>query len=325
MTTLSILITYHNEREMLTSCLESVRAQSVGVQEVLIYDDASEYPPEPYIPANFSCRVIRGEQNKGPAYGRNVLLAQATSEYVHFHDSDDWLHPDWSKSVQETLEQNTTDVVFTEISSVTNTIAAFNDRIQGLDKLAASGDLIRFCIFGFMLVPSGTYRRSLLISKCKYDEDIWQTEDYDFHLRLASLTPSFSIISVPLICIRRHPGNRSSNTTEILSWAILVATRAAHYLPDSVKDDLAERIASFASQLYQQGAQNQASRAFIQAKQVGTVRFRLQNKSYRIIARMFGPIFAEKIAHLYRRALPEHTRRAMAKFLLESEHDCAVS
>jgi glycosyltransferase involved in cell wall biosynthesis len=73
---------------MLQECLQSLDSQSVAVDEVLIYDDCSLYPAEHYLGPG-PVRVIRAAQNKGPSVGRNCLLDECSSEYVHFHDADD--------------------------------------------------------------------------------------------------------------------------------------------------------------------------------------------------------------------------------------------
>src|SRR5438552_8252612 len=91
----AVLITYYNERFMLRDCLQSLYRQSAPVDEVLIYDDCSLYPAEDYLVLGRAVRVIRATQNKGPSMGRNRLLAECSSEYVHFHDADDLFRPNW--------------------------------------------------------------------------------------------------------------------------------------------------------------------------------------------------------------------------------------
>lgn len=60
--TIAVLITYHNEGPLLTECLDSLRRGGSQPDEVLIYDDASDIPPEPYIPAGMPVRVITDER-----------------------------------------------------------------------------------------------------------------------------------------------------------------------------------------------------------------------------------------------------------------------
>src|SRR5437867_4136279 len=93
--TLGVLITYYGERDLLRECVESLLVSGEAPDEILVYDDASEWPARDYIPKGASVKVIRGAVNRGPAHGRNVLLRTSRSDYVHFHDADDLFHHDW--------------------------------------------------------------------------------------------------------------------------------------------------------------------------------------------------------------------------------------
>ena len=107
-------LTYYNEGPLLTECLESLRQAEDRPDEILIYDDASRVPPEPYIPSDMPVRVIKGEVNRGPARGRNALLEACSCDYLHFHDSDDLFAPEWCREVRCLLERNPVDAVLTE-------------------------------------------------------------------------------------------------------------------------------------------------------------------------------------------------------------------
>ena len=58
---------------MLTECLESLRGQDFP-DEILVYDDASSLPASNYLAPGMNVKVIRGETNRGPSFGRNRLL-----------------------------------------------------------------------------------------------------------------------------------------------------------------------------------------------------------------------------------------------------------
>src|ERR1044071_905867 len=182
---LSVLITYHNERQLLTNCLESLQKNARLPDQLLIYDDASTDPPEPYIPANVPARVIRGKVNCGPATARNRLLDAADGEYVHFHDSDDTFRPSWYEEVTSCLSSSGADAVFTEVASRQDGVL-LSESVLGLAALEEHPDLIRFCIRGAMLVPSGTYRKQKVVDIGGYSKEFWQSEDYEFHIRLAA-------------------------------------------------------------------------------------------------------------------------------------------
>src|SRR5579862_3620757 len=120
MATIAVCIPYYNDRSYLTECLESVRKQTKAVDEVLIYDDASQAPPAKYVPAGMECRVMRGERNQGPCAGRNELARLARSRYLHFHDADDLLAPDWCEKVTGAIVKDKPDIVFTQLGSYRN-------------------------------------------------------------------------------------------------------------------------------------------------------------------------------------------------------------
>src|SRR6266853_241252 len=114
---ISVLITYYNEASLLTECLESLRVADGLPDEILVYDDASAVPPEPYIPGDLRVRVIKGRENHGPAHGRNMLLEASSCQFVHFHDSDDLFAPGWHHEVAARLGADRLDAVFTEAAS----------------------------------------------------------------------------------------------------------------------------------------------------------------------------------------------------------------
>ena len=80
-TSIGVGITYHNEREMLTECLLSLSHQTRPPDEIAVYDDASSDPAQTFIPAGMQVRVLRGETNRGPSYGRNQLFQALRADY----------------------------------------------------------------------------------------------------------------------------------------------------------------------------------------------------------------------------------------------------
>ena len=210
---LGVLITYYNERDLLQDCLDSLMAGRDQPDEVLIYDDASQIPPEDYIPKGLNVRVIHGEVNGGPARGRNRLLSCSRSEYIHFHDADDLFHPNWVAQVRSRIEKTRAEAVFTEISSYRDGRRVC-ERVLKLSELSQGKDLIRFCLDGALLAPvpsGGLYQKDKILSIGGYRESLWQSEDFDFHIRLANSGLRYEIIDEPLIHIRLRPAGRSQD------------------------------------------------------------------------------------------------------------------
>jgi GT2 family glycosyltransferase len=309
----AILITYHNEGELLRRCLASLACQTRPVEEILIYDDVSDVRPGDHVPAGLAVRVIRGERNIGPARGRNLLLRETRAEFVHFHDADDAFAPDWNARVTAEIEDGSPDAVFTEVSSVTE--AGFvREGVLELSRLAAGADLVRFCIQGSMLVPAGTYRRSVVTAIGGYRELLWQSEDWDFHIRLAAAAPAFRVIPQSLVRIHLRAASRSRDVADVWRSAVQAIRLLASELPPVWRADLAEAAAKAGSQLFRAGAADEAREAFQLARELGTPVHGGQPAMYRAVARHAGQEWAERIGLAYRKWLPERVRGRLGQW-----------
>jgi glycosyltransferase involved in cell wall biosynthesis len=311
---IGVLITYYGERDLLRECLESIAGQACLPNEILIYDNASDAPADDFVPYGLPVRVLRGVENRGPAYGRNQLLQASTSAYVHFHDADDLFSPDWHTRVRDVLESSDVDVVFTEID-----VAVQGEHgIQSTCVLALSGlgagdaDLVQFCIRGVMLVPSGTYRRETVLAIGGYRTSLWQAEDFDFHVRLAASGPRYAIIPDPLVTIRVRPGGRSRDRVQTWSSYVQAIERLCAELPSSYRSDLADAAGRAGSALFKLGARAEASAAFKLAARLGPPRFSTQRPLYRVLASTVGFERTEQLAQAYRSMLPAPMRAYIA-------------
>ncbi|MDQ6672226.1 MAG: glycosyltransferase [Chloroflexota bacterium] len=305
---IGVLITYYGERELLRECLDSLASQTRLPHEILIYDDASDAPAQDYVPVGLAVRVLRGNENRGPAFGRNQLLRASTSAYIHFHDADDLFYPDWHARVREVLEAGDVDVVFTEIA-VHDGLGIRSTHVLALSSLAEAGnDLVRFCIRGIMLVPSGTYRRDTVLAIGGYRTALWQSEDFDFHVRLAASDPRFAVITDPLVTIRVRPDGRSSDRVQTLTSYVQAVAALSEELPPSYRSDLADAAARAGSTLFKLGARAEATTAFQLSAQLGPPRFSTQRPLYRALVNAVGFERTEQLAQAYRSILPARMR-----------------
>lgn len=311
MTRIGILITYHNEGPLLTECLNSVCRQLQPGDGIYIYDDASVVAAAGHVPEGLRVTLIRGEVNRGPSFGRNTLLATCENEFVHFHDADDFFHPEWRRRVGGLLDENI-DAVFTEVSAYTNNELT-SGRVLGLSRLLEKNDLTRFCIGGSMLVPAGTYRRQVVLKINGYREDVWQSEDYDFHVRLAARRIRYAAIADSLVGIRVRGEGRSQNRVEVWASAARAVERLSTELPPEYSVDLANAASRAGAQLFRLGASRESDEAFRVASKIGPPSFVNEKLSYRLAAKACGPRFAERAGKFYRRLIPLSVRNALAK------------
>jgi glycosyltransferase involved in cell wall biosynthesis len=304
---LAVLITYFNEGALLRQCLESVLQGTDRPDEILVYDDASADRPEPHIPSCSAIRVIRGRANIGPARGRNVLLEAATADYIHYHDADDLFAPEWATKVRSIIAA-APDAVFTEVATFDDR-GPVSDRMLGLRSLKIDPDMVRFCIRGAIQPASGTYRRELVRAIGGYRADLWQSEDYDFHVRLAAKTKRFEILEEPLVRIRLRSDGRSRRITEVYESAIKAVKLLSEELPRAYRLELANAAARFGSQLYQIGEKDTARQGFELARQLGPPALDDRSPLPRFLARSVGLEATEWLGSWYRKLVPEKLRR----------------
>lgn len=94
----SIVIATHDRRADLAECLESVRLQLLPEYdvEIVVIDDASSDDTPAMVRERFpEVRFIVNEENKGPAYSRNVASRAARGRLLIYLDSDGAVTPGW--------------------------------------------------------------------------------------------------------------------------------------------------------------------------------------------------------------------------------------
>jgi hypothetical protein len=302
---LSFLITYYDEGSWLAECLQSVLPQLGAEDEIVVYDDASERPAHEYLLRDARVRCVRGERNIGPARGRNELLRLSRGTHIHFHDADDLCAPDWRRRVAAAFAGDT-DVVFTDVGSFDEQGGRWT-HVMGVDRLERSGDLLAFALRGGLLAPAGTYRREVVTQVGGYRADLWQSEDYDFHVRLALSAPRWRVVAEDLVLIRRHAKQRSRDTAAVWTCAVDALEQNAAFFPARAHADVAAAATRAASHLFAAGAHEATVRAFMLAERFGGARY--ERGLMQRLTRMVGPLSAERMAALYRRLVPRALRR----------------
>jgi glycosyltransferase involved in cell wall biosynthesis len=312
MVKLSIGIPYFNEGPLLTRCLKSFEAPPGVSFELIVFDDASRLRPEEFIPAELSVKILRSEVNVGPARGRNQILKAATGDWIHFHDADDWVLPEWNQKVAQGISQKDLDLILTEVISFKNG-NILSPKVIGLRGLKSSEELLKFAIEHFLLPATGIFKRDLAYSIGGYRESLWQSEDWDFYVRLISKKPRFQIISESLSAIEVREESRSQKKIETLTSLIQAILLLQNELAPSFKKDLAEKAAWVGSQLFQLGEKALAREAFELAKTLGPAQHPHQKKSYQLLAKHGGQELAEKVASGYRKSFPRFIRKSFSQ------------
>lgn len=287
--------------------------------EIIIYDDASDYPARDYAPVDQKIQVIRGDTNHGPAYGRDLLLNVCNSDYVHFHDADDLFYPAWCKRIRSSIESDAPDIIVTGCSQVNEEGEIVTYNLFDHRKLKEEGDVLAFFVSGKTNTQSFTFLKSLAYSG--YDTgELKAALDYYFNCSVAIVAESFSLIDEPLAIERLRlysltrtdrPGLSINHRLETLK----ALNRLVTILPEKYFVHVSEIAAEVASQLFRAGKYNEAREGFLFSTQVGIPTYSYHDEYYRIFARYFGPMNAERVTALYRKLLPLRLRHSLFSLL----------
>lgn len=115
---ISIIIPCYNVKNMVSECLDSIIAQTIGLEhlEIILVDDASTDETvsvlkkyEEKYPDNIM--LVLCEKNGKQGTARNIGLSYATGDFISFVDSDDWIHPDMYKVLVDIMSKTDSDIV----------------------------------------------------------------------------------------------------------------------------------------------------------------------------------------------------------------------
>jgi glycosyltransferase involved in cell wall biosynthesis len=200
--TLALCVPAYNAAGFLGRLLDSARQQTVPFDECWVYDDAST-DHTAQLAADLGAQVVRGEKNAGCSHGKNAVATRSQCSWLHFHDADDALEPNFVECAQKwmTLPAGP-DVVFFNY----RTLDHESGRELGtreFDAAALRHDALRYCLSEQINPFCGLYRREPFLRAGGWDEDplVLQSEDQAGHLRLAlaglrfDADPAYTVIN----------------------------------------------------------------------------------------------------------------------------------
>ena len=183
--TLALLIPAYNAAAFLPRLLASAAQQTVPFDEMWVYDDCST-DDTAAVAEQLGAKVVRGSANRGCTFGKSVLVGHTACDWIHFHDADDLLLPEFVATAQSWMSHDAVDVVafgceerWEETGELIG-VSSPDDKSLVLD---AVGYNIRHKINAI----SGIYRRSTFVAAGGFDldPDVLYNEDGACHCKLA--------------------------------------------------------------------------------------------------------------------------------------------
>ncbi|WP_320035350.1 glycosyltransferase family 2 protein [Halarcobacter sp.] len=120
----SIIVPIFNAENYINKCLNSILNQTMKNIEIIIVDDASTdrslFIVENYKNKDSRIKIIGLKYNKGPGNARNKGIIYASSKFVMFIDSDDYIHPKMVEILYNEALSKNCDIVSCRYHRVSN-------------------------------------------------------------------------------------------------------------------------------------------------------------------------------------------------------------
>ena len=235
--TVSVIVASYNSSQYIAHAISSIQKQTLKRIEIIVSDDASTDSSVEIVTRLMSddtrIRLVRSDQNGGPAAARNRALAVASGQWIAVVDSDDYIHPTRLATLLDLAMRDGADIVADDL-------LFFDTRYSSRPATLLHG---RWARRPFAIDAAGYVRlnvmygggpvlgylkpvfRSDLISanSIRYDENLRIGEDYSFVLALLRQGARFRVYPQILYFYRRH----ASSISHRLQTSTLSALKTA--------------------------------------------------------------------------------------------------
>ena len=184
---ISILMSVYNQtnHKALEQAIDSILYQTVQNFEFLIYDDGSCEEEMTFLQElakkDSRIRLLRGERNRGLAYGLNQCLKQAKGTYIARMDADDISERERFQIQKEFLDTHL------KYAFVGTSAKLFDEQgvwgVRWMTEYPPTKDFLKYSPY---IHPSVMFRKSALeqVGGYQVSKDTLRCEDYELFMRL---------------------------------------------------------------------------------------------------------------------------------------------
>ena len=211
----SVIVPSYNRRELLARALDSILAQTVPVDEIIVVDDGSTDGTGEMLQTRYGERVRHVWQaNAGVSAARNRGLSLARGAFIALLDSDDLWHPrKTALQLQWLADHPDHAMVLCDVERVDidgNPLGITRRR----DAIPVDGYVLRWLVHEPSLVPASMMmRREVYETIGGFDESLRTAEDLEYHLRIARHFRIGVVEEALVVAVREHDGLSSLATT----------------------------------------------------------------------------------------------------------------
>lgn len=251
--TLSVVVPFHDVRDYIIACLESLQRQSMTDLEVILVDDGSTDGTadlaQDFCASDPRFRLIR-RNNEGPGPARNTGIAEARGRYLAFADSDDLIPRNAYLLMIQTLEETGSDIV----AGNARRFDRLGVRESWSHRAAFGTERLRTSLAEFPLLAmdrmvwNKVYRRDFWDREALVFPDMLY-EDYPVVAAANARAKAVDVLSQPIYYWRERDGGEASITQRkwevsnlrdrVVSAGMVLAAVADQ--PDEVVDTIAKQ------------------------------------------------------------------------------------
>lgn len=233
----SVVIPAYKAAPYLEETVESVRRQSVAVDEIVVVDDGSS-DDTVRVAESLDVRLVRHDRNRGVSAARNSGVRAAENEWIALLDADDiWKQHKMERQWQVVERHSAVELVFTDEEHVHDgeVVSPYYldqyESYRALERTELGPNVYRLdgLSLGTALLPGNflkpstlLFQRDIFEKAGAFDENftapdspIGTCEDHDLALRLCVLTNPVAV-EEPLVSYHPRDGGLSSDRIGML-------------------------------------------------------------------------------------------------------------
>ncbi|HJU65507.1 MAG TPA: glycosyltransferase [Gemmatimonadaceae bacterium] len=226
------MVAAYNAADTLATTLDSLRGQIRTDWEAIVVDDGSDdgtgEMAERFAERDARIRVLHG-QRQGAAVARNVGIEQATMQWLHFLDADDWVVPSFLDQVTAAMPAagHAVDLVYSGARRFTTDGRWVHDiYTPEPDELFPL-----FARFNAFTTGACVVRRALVLDVGGFDPALRTCQDWDLWQRVMRTTDRVAHIPSALAQYRLRQGSASMSGEQLLADGLRVIERGHAFDP----------------------------------------------------------------------------------------------
>ena len=265
--TFGLLVPCRNGAPFLPRLLTSVAAQTRPFDQFWLFDDGSD-DSSAAIARQAGARVIRVEKSAGPSVGRNRLARACECTWLHFHDADDSMAPNYLERVAATVD-DATDLVVCDMRWINESTGAV-ENCWRYDQTALSRHPASSLLLNTIGGINGLYRRSTFEACGGFDETLRFWEDMELNLRLFARGARCRVINEELVtAYRRATSYSNSHLAEVWSVKLGLMRKLLDGADPELRSTIAAEAENIAGRLAHLGIWRDVSHALQMCVQAG--------------------------------------------------------